>query len=97
MLTFLLFVTIGAYASQRISIVRDGEIVSASFDYRTVWQDAIALFALIGSICLWVIGLAQLSRAYADCALLPWLAERFGMQLTLPTIALPTMPSQELS
>ncbi|MBW4441811.1 MAG: hypothetical protein KME10_11355 [Plectolyngbya sp. WJT66-NPBG17] len=86
MLTFLLFATIGAYASQRISIVRDGEIVSASFDYRTVWQDAIALFALIGFVAGWLINAGRTARTYCDVALLPWLMQH-GISITLPSIS----------
>lgn len=92
MFTLLIAATLGAYASQRISIVRDGEIVSMSADYRQVWSDAIALLSLIGFICNWAISTARKTRNYFDLALLPWL-EGFGINIKIPTLQLPMMPA----
>lgn len=54
MLTLLIAASIGAYASQRVSLVRDGEIASMSLDYQRVWNDAIAMLGVtsMGRSCL---------------------------------------------
>lgn len=92
MFTLLIAAIIGAYTSQRVSFVRDGEIASVSVDYQRVWQDLIALLTFIGAACTWVINAGRSARHYVDQALLPWLNDR-GLALHLPTIDLPTMPA----
>jgi hypothetical protein len=71
MFTFILCAAIGAYTSQRVSVVQDGEIVSMSIDYQRVWADEIALLTLIGAVCSWVIAIGRRARNYFDLALLP--------------------------
>lgn len=95
MLTLLLTAAIGAYASQRISFVQDGEIASMSVDYQRVLQDAIAFFALIGFVYNWAISTGRNARNYFDLAILPWLNQR-GIEIQLPTIELPMLPEAEL-
>lgn len=90
MFTLLIAATLGAYASQRISIVRDGEIVSVSADYQRVWSDAIAFFTFLGALCNWFIGTGRNTRNYFDSAIVPWLSDR-GISVQLPAIDLPTM------
>lgn len=96
MLTLLIAATLGAYASQRISFVRDGEIASMSIDYQRVIQDAIALFSLFGLICSAVFGAGKWLRAYVDQALIPWLDFNFGIYFELPSLpsnpAFPILP-----
>lgn len=94
MLTLLIAATLGAYASQRISIVQDGEIASMSIDYQRVWADAIAFFALIGFVYGWAISTGRNARNYFDLALLPWLNQR-GISIQIPTIELPSLPATE--
>jgi hypothetical protein len=95
MFTLLIAATLGAYASQRISIVQDGEIVSMSIDYQRAWADVIAFFALIGFVYNWAISIARNARNYFDLALLPWL-ERRGISVQLPAIDLPALPSTQV-
>lgn len=92
MLTLLIAATLGAYASQRISIVQDGEIASMSIDYQRVWQDAIAFFASIGFACGWAFSTGRNARSYFDGAIVPWLNQR-GISVSLPTIELPSLPA----
>lgn len=92
MLTLLIAAMVGAYASQKISVVRDGEVISVSTDYQRVWQDLIAVFTLIGSICRWLSALGRNAQRYCNESLLPWLTER-GVTLKLPIVTLPALPT----
>ncbi|MCY6491923.1 hypothetical protein [Leptolyngbya sp. GGD] len=94
MFTFILCAAIGAYTSQRVSVVQDGEIASMSVDYQRVWQDAIAFFAAIGFVYGWAISTGRNARKYFDLALLPWLEQR-GISVQIPTIELPMLPEAE--
>ncbi|BAS57218.1 hypothetical protein NIES2135_34270 [Leptolyngbya boryana NIES-2135] len=95
MLTLLIAASIGAYASQRVSLVRDGEIASMSLDYQRVWNDAIAFFAAIGFICPSADEADRNARSYFDGAIVPWL-NSFGISVSLPTLQLPAMPTAQI-
>ncbi|MBD1859320.1 MULTISPECIES: hypothetical protein [Leptolyngbya] len=92
MFTLLIAATLGAYTSQRISVVRDGEIVSMSLDHKRVWNDVIAFFAAIGFICGRAISTGRNTRNYFDNAIVPWL-NNFGISIALPSITLPSLPA----
>lgn len=83
MFSFLLAVSLGAYASQRISVFSDGQIATATIDYSTIWQDAIAFFTLIGRFYQWSMSLGRTSRAYADSTVIRWLNAQ-GVSVALP-------------
>ncbi|MBW4528693.1 MAG: hypothetical protein KME18_26590 [Phormidium tanganyikae FI6-MK23] len=96
MLTLLIAASLGAYLSRRLNVMSDNGLSDVAISHQRVWQDMIALFALIGFVAGWLINAGRTARTYCDVALLPWLMQH-GISITLPTIALPTMPSQELS
>lgn len=95
MLTLILSGLVGAYTSQRLSIVRDGEIASISIDHRQIWKDAIAFFTFIGFVCNWAVSMGRNARNYCDLALLPWLNDR-GISVHLPAIDLPKLPAAQV-
>jgi hypothetical protein len=91
MLTFLLALSVGAYASRRVSTDHDGEAVGAKVDYAAIWNDFKALCALIGFVYGWSVATGRNTRTYVDNALLPWLEER-GISIQIPSIELPALP-----
>lgn len=94
MFTLLLTAAIGAYTSQRVSVVQDGEIASMSIDYQRVWADAVAFFAAIGFACGWAISTGRNTRSYFGGAIAPWFNQR-GISVQIPTIELPSLPATE--
>lgn len=94
MFTFIVTASIGAYLSRRINVMRDDAIADIAINYQRIWSDAIALLALIGFTCNWVIGIARSSRNYFDLALIPWFA-RNGISIVVPQIDLPRLAATE--
>lgn len=91
MFSFLIAVAIGAYASNRIKIApNDVEgVFGIDIEWQQSWNDAIAFFELIGSVCFWLISTGREARNYFDIAVLPWLSD-LGISVTLPVLELPT-------
>ncbi|BAU13757.1 hypothetical protein LEP3755_42980 [Leptolyngbya sp. NIES-3755] len=95
MFTFILTAAIGAYLSRRVNFISDNGLADVAVNYRQIWQDAIALWAMLGFICNWVILTGRNTRNYFDGAILPWL-NGFGISLSLPTLQLPALPQTQI-
>ncbi|MBD1856580.1 MULTISPECIES: hypothetical protein [Leptolyngbya] len=93
MLTLLIGLSLGAYLSRRITFhVDDFDQASTTLDYKTIWENIVAFFAAIGFVCNWGISTGRKTRNYFNNVLSPWL-EGFGINIKIPALQLPTMPT----
>lgn len=84
---------LGAYLSRRVEFNREDGESFATVRHQQIWNDLIALFTLIGTVCGKFVDFSRASRQYFNAELHPWL-ERRGIKLELPTIDLPRLPGQ---
>ncbi len=94
MLTLFLGLTIGYFIRKYtvFEMLDDGSTASAEINFGQLIKDVTWLFGVIGFCYTWTIATARNTRTYCDTVLFPWLSS-FGINIKLPSIQLPAMPS----